>query len=483
MSRLLQHDDALKWVAVGTLFVYAIASRDLLLASCAAAVGVLDLQVIVLWGCFAGGLVAAVLSILTGLALLLPLQFFPANKVEDKKTNKIRMIVLGSLWTMFIWIRTDTFGWFLRSVSLILSLLLVIILGYMAMRLREFFAENVIGSLVLPAINANKMDVMLPNGQKCKAKQAIVHIRASSFNTIDLESNQSKGVASWTNAKLPGSDGVRIDGAYYINELQSQLPAEEQRWILWFLGNGEVYEMMLQDFEGISNTSGMNIYVFNYRGVSHSEGQLVQAWDLVEDGRVCLSHITSVLSARPEHVLLFGHSIGGAVAAQLRAEHSPQGPLVVDRSFCNLGAAANSVFGMISKAIIGSEVPIPKFVIVGLLSSVFKGRMDAKAAWLNCTGPRLTLYHTQDLIIKYSSCSLHAALDTAGQISDTEFVKLGLEGEGGGGNHHNLPLERFPEYKAILTKMRNMVGLPAEVPHVRLPRRETHTRPDLNGSF
>jgi len=43
--------------------------------------------------------------------------------------------------------------------------------------------------------------------------------------------------------------------------------------------------------------------------------------------------MTSSLAARPEYVILFGHSIGGAVAAQLRADHSPHGPLVVDRTF------------------------------------------------------------------------------------------------------------------------------------------------------
>ena len=37
----------------------------------------------------------------------------------------------------------------------------------------------------------------------------------------------------------------------------------------------------------------MNIYLFNYRGVSHSQGELVQAWDLVEDGRVCIEYMTS----------------------------------------------------------------------------------------------------------------------------------------------------------------------------------------------
>jgi pimeloyl-ACP methyl ester carboxylesterase len=80
-----------------------------------------------------------------------------------------------------------------------------------------------------------------------------------------------------------------------------------------------------------------------------SAGKAEQAWDLVEDGRACLNYMTTKLGARPEHVLLFGHSIGGAVAAQLRADHSPSGPLVLDRTFSTLGAAGTSVFSSLCK--------------------------------------------------------------------------------------------------------------------------------------
>ena len=138
-------------------------------------------------------------------------------------------------------------------------------------------------------------------------------------------------------------------------------------------------------------------------------GKVEQAWDLVEDGRACLHYITTKLSARPEHVLLFGHSIGGAVAAQLRADHSPNGPLVLDRTFSNLGAAGTSVFGSLCKAIIGTEMKrMPTFVIAGLLSSVFSGSMDVVRAWGEVSGPKLVLYHLED---RYNS--IHVVMPMA----------------------------------------------------------------------
>jgi pimeloyl-ACP methyl ester carboxylesterase len=68
------------------------------------------------------------------------------------------------------------------------------------------------------------------------------------------------------------------------------------------------------------------------------------------------------LGALPEHVILFGHSIGGAVAAELRADHSPHGPLVVDRSFASLATAAKSVSSILAKSLLGFALKIPTFV-------------------------------------------------------------------------------------------------------------------------
>lgn len=468
----LENDEALKWVVVATVVVYAFSIRDLMMASGALAIGILDLQVVLLWAGFAGGLLGAVLNIIGGLICLLPLQFFPANKVDDEKMNKYRYMTIALWWTVFAWMVFLDYSLIFRLVIVLLSLLLVMILVYLGVKMRAFIAEHVIGSLVLPAQSTPKMDVMLPNGQRVKAKQAITQIRAAAFSTPDMELGQRhSGVGAWTNVKLPGNGSVRIDGAYWVHPAQAAHPPEEQRWILWFLGNGEVYEMMMPDFESLAKSSGMNVYLFNYRGVSHSQGELVQAWDLVDDGRVCIEYMTSSLAARPEYVILFGHSIGGAVAAQLRADHSPHGPLVVDRTFKDLGSAAHSVFGMLSKAIVGSELPIPKFVVVGLLSSVFKGSMDTLKAWRAVTGPRLALYHLEDAIIKYAGSSIHAALDKTGSIADNEAVKLGLDGEAGANNHHNLPLERFPEFQTIITKVRKMVGL---TPIYGTPSQEHH---------
>eukprot|EP00041_Stephanoeca_diplocostata_P019986 m.438234 g.438234 ORF g.438234 m.438234 type:complete len:514 (+) comp21441_c0_seq3:335-1876(+) len=465
MPQRIGHDEAFKWVVSGTLLMFALTSHNLVLACFAVALAVLNMHVMLLWGAFVGSLFAAVCSIIGGLMVLLPLQYFPAKDVNDKRTNRMRIIVIGTLWIMFSWgYLFDRFGAFLRVLFTILTTLLAVCFSSLSFRLRGFFAKHVIANLLLPATSAHKMEVMMPNGQRVRTGQAIAYIRANAFSSTGDTNANGEHAAMWKNVKLagPGST-VRIDGAYKVHPKQANLPPEEQRWILWFLGNGELYEMMLQDFHTLSDVSGMNMFVFNYRGVSNSEGVLEKAYDLVDDGRICLEFITSSLAARPDYVILFGHSIGGAVAARLRADHSPNGPLVLDRTFSSLGAAAHSIFGNLCLAIIGFELKyVPKFVVVGLLSSVFKGDMDVVRAWYDVTGPRLVLYHLEDAVLNYMKASLHHALDRRGSIQDSEAVKLGLDGEAGQGNHHNLPIERFPEFETIVINMRKMVGLSTE---------------------
>ena len=81
----------------------------------------------------------------------------------------------------------------------------------------------------------------------CQASVAIEQLRARMF------SNNAAG--GWRNVTLsvPGEGNARIDAAYFDNPAQSSLQPHERRWIIWFLGNGELYEMMIPDLEKLAS--------------------------------------------------------------------------------------------------------------------------------------------------------------------------------------------------------------------------------------
>ena len=139
--------------------------------------------------------------------------------------------------------------------------------------------------------------------------------------------------------------GVRIDAAHYMPPSQASLPPAQRRWVVYLGGNGELYELLLEEMFNVARDSGLGVFLFNFRGVSHSEGEVHDASDLVVDCLTVLEYMQDHLGALPNNVLLYGHSIGGAVATLARAVHSPSGPLLSDRSFCSFDAAAHGEGG------------------------------------------------------------------------------------------------------------------------------------------
>lgn len=94
-----------------------------------------------------------------------------------------------------------------------------------------------------------------------------------------------------------------------------------------------------------------NLAMFNYRGVGSSLG----AWprgsaDLVSDASAVFGYLLRNCQANPKNILIYGHSIGGAVGALVRAKY-PSGPMVSDRSFLSFTAVVRKPISRLDLAI------------------------------------------------------------------------------------------------------------------------------------
>jgi fermentation-respiration switch protein FrsA (DUF1100 family) len=78
----------------------------------------------------------------------------------------------------------------------------------------------------------------------------------------------------------------------------------------------------------------MSVFAFDYRGYGRSAGQPSEA-GLFADVRAAWAHLTGSLGVPPDRVLLFGHSLGGAVAIDA-AQHREVAGLVVQSSFTHV---------------------------------------------------------------------------------------------------------------------------------------------------
>lgn len=86
----------------------------------------------------------------------------------------------------------------------------------------------------------------------------------------------------------------------------------------------------------------VNLLAFDYRGYGRSEGEPSEK-GLYRDVRAAYRHLMGPLGQEPERLLLFGHSLGGAVAIDA-AQDCPAAGLIVQSSFTDVRAMARSFF-------------------------------------------------------------------------------------------------------------------------------------------
>lgn len=260
--------------------------------------------------------------------------------------------------------------------------------------------------LILPSTKISSENLVTSGGRKIKVMEALRRCRLRFFHNhdgagahtrdtgpssggavpgnVDVEASAGDGQRvgasdTWCNVTVVGHGGeVRIDAAYYRVPAQAQLPEADQRWVMWLLGNGEVYEFLLQELRAVALESGLNLFVFNYRGVASSKGRVTCAGDLVSDTVMCLEYMEDTLAAAPSNVLIMGHSIGGAVGTVARACHSPFAPVVVERSFSSLPDAGWALLNMILGSTLDTTVALPRILVSGLLASIFKGGLHLR---------------------------------------------------------------------------------------------------------
>jgi len=141
---------------------------------------------------------------------------------------------------------------------------------------------------------------------------------------------------------LDTEDGVRLHGWYIAHHGSKQT-------LLFFHGNaGNISHRGAS--VAIFHRLGLNVFIFDYRGYGMSQGKPDEK-GLYTDARAAWRYLTDERRLAQEDIILFGRSLGGAVAAELAAENQPGG-LILESTFSSARDVAKTVFPILSRVIL-----------------------------------------------------------------------------------------------------------------------------------
>ncbi len=149
-----------------------------------------------------------------------------------------------------------------------------------------------------------------------------------------LEAFPSDIGLTFEEVSLVTEDNVRLSGWY--------IPCKESRWVILFChGNAGNISHRLDTLQ-IFNHLGMSTLIFDYRGYGGSEGRPSEI-GTYRDAEAAWQYLVEVRHIPPRNIVVFGRSLGGAIAAHLAGKHQPSA-LILESTFISFEEIASDLY-------------------------------------------------------------------------------------------------------------------------------------------
>lgn len=140
---------------------------------------------------------------------------------------------------------------------------------------------------------------------------------------------------------LTTADGIRIHGWFLPAPPSAVTNHQSPVTVLYCHGNaGNISHRF--DHLAIFRELGLDVFAFDYRGYGRSAGQPNEAGTYA-DARAAYEYLTKNKNREPKAVVVFGESLGSAVAVDLAAK-VPVGGVVIEEAFTSAGDVGQKMF-------------------------------------------------------------------------------------------------------------------------------------------
>ena len=116
--------------------------------------------------------------------------------------------------------------------------------------------------------------------------------------------------------------------------------APKARTLLYLHGNAANVAANLDQVLRLRNT-GLNVFIIDYRGYGHSTGGPPRENLLYEDAERAWAYLVAERHIPPRNIVIYGHSLGGAVGVNLGSNHPEAGGLITEGAFTSIADMAD----------------------------------------------------------------------------------------------------------------------------------------------
>ena len=131
------------------------------------------------------------------------------------------------------------------------------------------------------------------------------------------------------------ADGIRLNGWFIPH------PAARDT-LVWFHGNAGNISHRVENIKLLHDEVKINIFIFDYRGYGRSAGKISEEGSYL-DGAAALAFVQQRLGVEAKKLIIFGRSLGAAVAAEIVSRSACQG-LILETPFTSIREMAKTAF-------------------------------------------------------------------------------------------------------------------------------------------
>jgi uncharacterized protein len=128
---------------------------------------------------------------------------------------------------------------------------------------------------------------------------------------------------------LPVADSGNLNG-WWIPAAKPDAPV-----ILYLHGNGANISANAEQAHRLREL-GFSVFLFDYRGYGKSSGPFPAEQRLYEDAEQAWKYLVKTRHVEPKKLLIYGHSLGGAIAIETASHHPEVAGLIVESSFTSM---------------------------------------------------------------------------------------------------------------------------------------------------